>query len=154
MSDSLQPTVGRILKIALPIVISRASYTVMLFVDRLFLSRVGKHELVGQHLGAKDQDGALRSVYLTLRVALLFSAVMIVAFVGFAGTLVSVFSSGLVDTDGTIARMTVAVVTLVRVVHVHPYIAWSTLLIMNNAHAASVLYRFRTGKWKKIKLIG
>ena len=47
----MEPKLGRILKIALPIVISRASYTVMLFVNRLFLSRVGKYELAAAMSG-------------------------------------------------------------------------------------------------------
>ena len=59
MADIVEPKLGHILKIALPIVISRASYTVMLFVDRLFLSRVGKHEL------AAAMSGSLSSLVLT-----------------------------------------------------------------------------------------
>ena len=47
----MEPKLGRILKIALPIVISRASYTAMLFINRLFLSRVGKHELAAAMSG-------------------------------------------------------------------------------------------------------
>jgi len=39
------PTLGHLVNVALPIVISRASYSVMLFINRLFLSRVGKYEL-------------------------------------------------------------------------------------------------------------
>ena len=50
--------------------------------------------------------------------------------------------------------MAVAAVTLVGVIHAHPYVAWSTLLIMINAHGTNVLYRFRTGKWRQMKLIG
>ena len=49
--------------------------------------------------------------------------------------------------------MAVAVVLLVRVWSVHPLVAWSTLLIMNNAHAFSVFYRYRTGLWRRIQLI-
>jgi MATE family multidrug resistance protein len=154
--------------------------------------------VVGQHIGAKDKNGAQRSVYLTLRVALLYSVVMIVLFVGFAGSLVLLYSSGLQDADGQIANMAatmlrllalytlanssklvlggslraagdtawvmrvaialhwamaVATVILVRVIHVHQYVAWSTLIIMNNAHATSVFYRFRTGKWREMELI-
>ena len=50
--------------------------------------------------------------------------------------------------------MVVAVVILVRVIRVHQYTAWSTLIIMNITHAIGVIYRFRTGKWRKIELIG
>ena len=155
--------------------------------------------VVGQYIGARDYDGAQDSVYLTLRVALLYSVVMIALFVGFAGTLSLVFSSGFQDTDGKIARMAatmlrllaiytiasssklvlsgslraagdtawvmwvsiaihwamaVAAVVLARVVHAHQYVTWSTLVIMNIAHATSVLYRFRTGKWRKLVVIG
>jgi len=155
--------------------------------------------VVGQHIGAKDYDGAQRSVYLTLRVALLYSVVMIILFVGFAGSLVLVFSSGFQDTDGKIAAMAatmlrllaiytianssrlvlsgslraagdtawvmrvsiaihwamaVAVVVFVRVIHVRQYVAWSTLVIMNISTAIGVLYRFRTGAWQRMELIG
>jgi MATE family multidrug resistance protein len=155
--------------------------------------------VIGQHIGARDSDGAQRSAYLTLRVALLYAVVMIALFVGFAAPLVLVFSSGFQDADGKIASMAatmlrllaiyamanasklvlsgslraagdtawamwvsialhwamaVAVVVLVRVVRAHQYVAWSALIIMNNAHATSVFYRFRTGKWRKMALIG
>jgi len=53
------PTLGRLVNLALPIVISRASYSVMLFVNRLFLSRVGKHEL------AASMSGGLTSMVLS-----------------------------------------------------------------------------------------
>ncbi len=52
MPELIEPKLGKILKIALPIVISRASYTAMLFVDRLFLSRVGKYELAAAMSGS------------------------------------------------------------------------------------------------------
>ena len=155
--------------------------------------------VIAQYIGAQDYGGAERSVYLTLRVALLYSVVMIVLFVGFAGPLVLVFFSGFQDTGGQIAKMAAtmlrllaiytianssklvlggslraagdtvwamwvaialhwamatAAVLLVRVIHAHQYVAWSTLIIMNNAHAASVFYRFRTGKWREMALIG
>ena len=51
MPDLPEPKLGRILKIAVPIVVSRASYTVMLFINRLFLSRVGKYELAAAMSG-------------------------------------------------------------------------------------------------------
>ena len=155
--------------------------------------------IVGQLIGAQDYDGAQRSVYLTVRVALLYSVVMIILFVGLAGPLVLVFASGFQDADGEIAKMAatmlrllaiytiasssklvlsgalraagdtawamrvsiavhwamaVAAIIFVRVIHAHQYVAWSTLIVMNNAHAISVLYRFRTGKWRTMKLIG
>jgi Na+-driven multidrug efflux pump len=50
--------------------------------------------------------------------------------------------------------MAVAVVLLVRIWPVHPLIAWSTLILMNNSHAGSVFYRYKTDKWKQIRLIG
>jgi MATE family multidrug resistance protein len=55
----MEPKLGRILKIALPIVVSRGAYTVMLFVNRLFLSRVGKYEL------AAAMSGGLSSLVLS-----------------------------------------------------------------------------------------
>jgi multidrug resistance protein, MATE family len=51
LSDPPAPKLGHILHIALPVVISNASYTAMLFADRLFLSRVGKHELAATMSG-------------------------------------------------------------------------------------------------------
>ena len=51
MSAPIEPKLGRILHIALPIVVSNASYTAMLFIDRLFLSQVGKHELAAAMSG-------------------------------------------------------------------------------------------------------
>ena len=52
MTDTMEPKLGPILRIALPIVVSRASYTVMLVINRLFLSRVGKHELAAAMSGS------------------------------------------------------------------------------------------------------
>jgi MATE family multidrug resistance protein len=154
--------------------------------------------VVGQYIGAKDYDSAQRSVYLTLRIGLLYSVLMIALFVGFAGSLVLVYSSGFQDAGGRIARMAatmlrllaiytiasssklvlggslraagdtawvmrvsiaihwamaVAAILLVRVVHAHQYVAWSTLIAMNISHATSVFYRFRTGKWREMELI-
>ncbi len=40
--------------------------------------------LIGQYIGAKDYDGAERAVYLILRVALVYSVVMIGLFFGLA----------------------------------------------------------------------
>ena len=51
MSDVMEPKLGHILRVALPVVVSRASYTVMLVINRLFLSRVGKHELAASMSG-------------------------------------------------------------------------------------------------------
>jgi MATE family multidrug resistance protein len=155
--------------------------------------------VIGQHIGARDNDGAQQSVYLTLRVAVLYSLVMIALFVGLAGPLVSVFASGFSDADGQIAgmaatmlrllaiytvfnssklvlggslraagdttwvmwvsivihwAMAVAAVALARVIHAHQFVTWSTLILMNIAHASSVFYRFRTGKWRELELIG
>tara|TARA_B100000809_G_scaffold71180_1_gene68782 strand:- start:466 stop:1845 length:1380 start_codon:yes stop_codon:yes gene_type:complete len=51
INDHLQPKLGYVFKIAFPIIISNASHTVMLFVDRLFLSRLGKQELAAAMSG-------------------------------------------------------------------------------------------------------
>mgnify|MGYP000234244304 CR=1 FL=1 len=40
--DRRPPLLGRLLAIALPMVVSQASDTVMMFTDRLFLSRLGE----------------------------------------------------------------------------------------------------------------
>jgi MATE family multidrug resistance protein len=124
---------------------------------------------------------------------------MMALFVGLAGSLALVFSSGLQDTDGRIATMAatmlrllaiytianssklvlsgslraagdtawvmrvsiaihwamaVAAIILVRAIHAHQYVAWSTLIVMNITHATSVFYRFRTGRWREMELIG
>ncbi len=155
--------------------------------------------VIGQYIGAKDYDSAQRSVYLTLRVGVLYSLVMMALFIGFTEPLVLVFSSGFEDANGEIAKMAatmlrllaiytianssklvlggslraagdtawvmwvaialhwamaVGTIVLVRLVHAHQYVAWSTLIIMNITHAASVFYRFRTNKWRKMALIG
>ena len=155
--------------------------------------------IVGQHIGAGDYDGAQRSVHLTLQIGLVYSAVMIVLFVGFAGPLTLVFSSGLEDSGGQIAKMAptmlrllalytianssklvlsgalraagdtawvmriaialqwgmaVATIILVRVIHAHEFVAWSTLIIMNNALGIITFHRFRSGKWRTMALIG
>lgn len=49
--------------------------------------------------------------------------------------------------------MALAGLLLVRVFAVPPYAAWTALIAMNNIHFLSVFYRYRTGKWKKVKLI-
>ena len=49
--------------------------------------------------------------------------------------------------------MATSVVVLAHVLEVNQYIAWSTLIVMNNIDFMSLLYRFRTGKWRHIKLI-
>jgi MATE family multidrug resistance protein len=71
--------------------------------------------VIGQHIGAQDHDGAQRSVYLTLRVAVLYSLVMIALFVGLAGPLVSVFASGFQDADGQIAAMAAVMLRLLAI---------------------------------------
>ena len=154
--------------------------------------------VIGQHIGAKDYDGAQKSVNLTLGLSLVYSLVMIGLFVGFAGPLTSIFANGLEDPDGKIAgmaatmlrflaiytiansgklvltgslraagdtkwvmwvsiaihwSMAIAVIILIKVAHAHQYLAWSMLVVMNISHGASTLYRYRTGKWRKIKLI-
>ncbi len=48
-------TLARLLAIALPMVVSQASDTIMMFVDRLFLSRVGQLELAASMSGGLTQ---------------------------------------------------------------------------------------------------
>ena len=50
-TEPIEVSYRRISQIALPIMASTASYTIMLFADRLFLSRVGKHELAAAMSG-------------------------------------------------------------------------------------------------------
>ena len=50
--------------------------------------------------------------------------------------------------------MAISVVILVHFLEVNQYIAWSTLIIMNNIDFMSLIYRFRSNKWREIKLIG
>ena len=46
MSESHKTTLQRLLRIALPMVVSQASDSMMMFVDRVFLSRVGELQLL------------------------------------------------------------------------------------------------------------
>jgi MATE family multidrug resistance protein len=155
--------------------------------------------VVGQHLGAGEQDRAEKSVYLTLRLGLLYAAGMMILFLGFTRPLVGVFSSGLQETSDAIAgmatamlrllalysaanasklvlggslraagdtawvmwvsilihwAMAVAAIMLARTVGAHQLVTWATLVIMNNAHCATIFYRFRTGRWRRMRLIG
>ena len=45
------PVLRRLLKIALPMMVSQAADTIMMFVDRLFLSRLGEAHLSGSMSG-------------------------------------------------------------------------------------------------------
>ncbi len=89
--------------------------------------------IIGQHIGAKDYDGAQRSVYLILRVALVYSALMIALFVGFAGPLTLIFSSGFEDADGQIAKMAT---TMLRLLALYT-IANSCKLVLSGALRAA-----------------
>ena len=62
---SVRPMLRRILDIALPMVVSQASESVMRFVDRLFLSRVSK-----QHLAAAMSGGVTNFVVASLFVGI------------------------------------------------------------------------------------
>jgi len=62
---STRPMLRRLLRIGLPMMVSHASESVMLFVDRLFLSRVGK-----VHLAAAMTGGVV-----TFNVAMLFGGI-------------------------------------------------------------------------------
>jgi len=154
--------------------------------------------IIGQLVSAGKYDDVEMTVKLIIRVSLIYSAVMITLFVGFAGPLISVFSSGLQDADGKIAQigmtmlrlmavytianstklvlsgtlraagdttwvmvvsivihwlMAAVVIIFVRVLHINQFAAWSVFLVTMNVHALSVFYRYKTGKWKSIKLI-
>ena len=86
------------------------------------------HPAVGQAqglLGPSENYGGL----LSFRYVVPMSAVLAIVFGSVAGLL------------------------LVRVLELSPYAAWAALIAMNNIHFLSVFYRYRTGKWKKVKLI-
>jgi MATE family multidrug resistance protein len=51
MSRTNRTTLGRLLSIALPMVVSQASDTIMMFADRMFLSRVGELHLAASMAG-------------------------------------------------------------------------------------------------------
>jgi multidrug resistance protein, MATE family len=50
--------------------------------------------------------------------------------------------------------MAFATVFLVRVVYVHQFVAFTTLILMNNIHCLGLIYRFRAGEWRTLDLIG
>ena len=71
--------------------------------------------LVGQCIGAKDQEGAEKSAYLSLRLALGYSALMVLLFTIGAKPLVSLFVSGFTDPGGEIAALATTLVRLVSI---------------------------------------
>ena len=56
--------------------------------------------VVGQHIGARDFEGAEASAYLSLHLGYVYSGLMMVLFIAGAGPLVRVFSSGFTDAEG------------------------------------------------------
>ena len=50
--------------------------------------------------------------------------------------------------------MAVAAIVSARVIDAHQLVTWLALVLMNNTHAATVFYRFRTGAWRRMRLIG
>lgn len=153
--------------------------------------------VVGQHIGARDFEGAEGSAYLSLRLGYIYSGLMMVLFIAGAGPLVRVFSSGFSASadvvkmariflrlvslytvaDATniifagslrgagdtkwvmrisvIVHWTLALTALlfVRVAHIQPIAVWSLFIGMILILGFSMLFRFRSGKWKSIKLI-
>lgn len=61
--------------------------------------------VVGQHIGAKDYEGAEKTTYLALKVAWCYSGSMVLLFVLGAGPLVDVFASGFPDAGGRITGL-------------------------------------------------
>ena len=49
--------------------------------------------------------------------------------------------------------MAVAVILLVKFFHANQYVAFSTLIVMNNLDFLTRLYRYKSGKWRNINLI-
>jgi len=49
--------------------------------------------------------------------------------------------------------MAISVVLLVKIFNVNQYVAFSTLIVMNNLDFITRLYRYRSGKWRNINLI-
>jgi MATE family multidrug resistance protein len=89
--------------------------------------------VIGQYIGARDYDGAEHSVYLTLRVGLLYSLAMMTLFVGFAGPLVSLFASGFQDTGGHIATLAA---TMLRLLALYTIANSSKLVLGGSLRAA------------------
>ena len=154
--------------------------------------------VVGQHLGARDQAGAMRSTALILRMGWLYALAMMALFLAGADLLVRIFASGFADPDGEIADMAAAMLRLLtlytlanasklilggslraagdtrwlmgvsvalhwamaigvyllaHVVAVDPYVAWFTLIVMNNGQVLAAWYRYRSGALQAIRLI-
>jgi len=154
--------------------------------------------VVGQHLGARDPAGAMRSTALILRMGWLYALAMMALFLAGADLLVRIFASGFADPDGEIADMAAAMLRLLtlytlanasklilggslraagdtrwlmgvsvalhwamaigvyllaHVVAVDPYVAWFTLIVMNNGQVLAAWYRYRSGVWQAIRLI-
>ena len=173
------------------------NFDIVAFVPMMGLS-VAATTVVGQHLGAKDLAGAVRSTTLMLRMGGAYALVMMVLFLIGADLLVRIFAAGFADPGDRIAdmaatmlrlltlytlanalklvlsgvlraagdtrwmmcvsvaihwAMAVGVILLVHAAKVDPYAAWLTLVAMNIAHVFSAWYRYRTGKWKRIRLI-
>ena len=129
------------------------AYSVVMIV--LFVSLAGSLVLVFSS-GFQDTDGEIATMSATM--------LRLLALYTIANSSKLVLSGALRaagDTAWTMRvsiaihwAMAVAAILLVRVVHAHQYWAWSTLVVMNNTHALTVLYRYRTGKWRRMRLIG
>ena len=154
--------------------------------------------LVGQHIGAKDYEGAEKSAYLSLRVGLVYSALMMILFITAAKPLVLFFASGFPDAGDDMVRLATTMlrlaslytladatqiiltgalrgsgdtafimrasiilnwimagcaIILVKVVHAGPMVLWSIIIATVIFLGALMLFRFRSGKWREIKLI-
>ena len=68
--------------------------------------------VVGQHLGARDPAGAMRSTALILRMGWLYALAMMALFLAGADLLVRIFASVFADPDGEIADMAAAMLRL------------------------------------------
>ena len=49
--------------------------------------------------------------------------------------------------------MAISVILLVKFFHANQYVAFSTLIVMNNLDFLTRLYRYKSGKWRDINLI-
>ena len=73
------------------------NWDIVAFIPMLGLG-IATTAVVGQYIGAHDQDGAARSAVLALRIAWIYSGSMMLLFLFGAPSLVRIFSSGFVET--------------------------------------------------------
>ena len=104
------------------------NWDLVAFVPMLGLG-IATTAIVGQHIGAKDFDGARATTFLSLRLGYIYSGSLMLLFVFAARPLVGVFASGFPDPDGDVTRLAV---TLLRLASIYT-MADSTQLVFAGA---------------------